>query len=289
MANQWGPGDVRSQHLIDHLHREFGGFSVAGQEKSVFLLIGLLQQHNASNWPGSVVTQMNELAQTAQTRAELRVGALLLAAELLDGTPGAAWVQTCSEMAEGGLGDSITGCRVAAVQLLMRPPLRERKELLAKAAPLLRDPQAAVRRIALLALASEKEIVREEVLMPLLHDEDAEVQYLCELALRERGLADGDLLLARLITDQSPATRMRVLLHLPHMPELNLAEWLRQLTVDPSAAVRAAAVRAVAENPAVNLHARLLEMADGDPSETVRINARFYLRQAAALRAMIDR
>jgi hypothetical protein len=101
------------------------------------------------------------------------------------------------------------------------------------------------------------------------------------MALRKRGLTDDDVKLARLISDKAPATRLRVLRHLDQMPDLNLAEWLRQLSLDPAAAVRAAAVRAMGENMQVDLTERLREMAERDPSETVRQNAQYYLRQRA--------
>jgi HEAT repeat protein len=171
--------------------------------------------------------------------------------------------------------------RVAALQLLMRGPMRGNKHLIDKAIPLLRDPQETVRRAVLVVLATENEQVREEDFLHLLHDEDAEVQYLCEMALRKRGLTDADITLARLISDENPSRRMLVLHHFRHMSELNLNEWLRRLSVDPSPAVRAAAVRAVGENLQVDLSPRLREMAERDPSETVRQNAQYYLQQRA--------
>ena len=169
--------------------------------------------------------------------------------------------------------------RLAAVQLLLRAPMRKDKEMLEKAIPLLHDPAPIVRRAALIALASESDLVRDEALLPFLHDEDAQMQYLCEMTLRKRGLTDDDLKLARLISDKNPAMRMRVLLHIQDMPDLNLSEWLRQLSLDAAPAVRAAAVRAVGENPQIDLSDRLREMALGDPSETVQQNAQFYLRK----------
>ena len=99
-----------------------------------------------------------------------------------------------------------------------------------------------------------------------------------------RGLTDADLLIAREITDPDPATRMRVLHRLPQMPDLNLVEWLRQLSLDASPAVRAAAVRAAGENPTVDMRQRLQEMASQDPCDAVRLNAQYYLRHLATVR-----
>ena len=63
----------------------------------------------------------------------------------------------------------------------------------------------------------EIEIVREEHFLPLLHDEDIETQYLCEMALRRRNLTDDDIKLARMVSHKDPAVRMGILHHLPHI------------------------------------------------------------------------
>ena len=64
-------------------------------------------------------------------------------------------------------------------------------------------------------LAAESELVREESFLPLLHDDDAEVQHLVEMALRKRKLTDDDIALARMISAKDASTRMRVFHHLP--------------------------------------------------------------------------
>jgi HEAT repeat protein len=139
-----------------------------------------------------------------------------------------------------------------------------------------------------LTLASETEVVREEAFLPLLHDDDLQVQYLSELALRKRGLKDDDLAMARLISDKNPLTRLRVLHYLARMPEINLREWLRQLSHDPEPAVRAAAVGATALYPHVDMTQRLREMAERDPSDAVRENARYYLQLRSPRTALVD-
>ena len=102
-------------------------------------------------------------------------------------------------------------------------------------------------------------------------------------------MTDDDIKLGLIISDANPAIRLRVLQYLPQMPDLNLAEWLRQLSQDAApavraAAVRAAAVRAAGESALVDLSQRLREMAEQDPSETVRMNAQHYLLHRAAPR-----
>jgi hypothetical protein len=281
MVKKWGAHDERCHQLIFRLHAEFASFRGPGQEKTLLLLTMILQAEGGKPWPAPVTRAIGELMTAAEQKPELRTASMLLAAELLDCVPPGEWLAECKAMAERGLADPLCAARIAAVQLLMRSPLRKDKQLLARAVPLLRDAESAVRRVALLALASENEVVREDALMSYLHDDDSEVQELCELALRKRGLTDDDIRLARLISDTDPAVRMRVLLILPQMRELNLREWLRQLSLDPAPALRAAAVRAAAENPTVDLSDRLREIALNDPSDAVRMNAQFYLRQRA--------
>ncbi len=288
IARKWGVADPRCQQMIERLHQHFDVFSLAGQEKTLQFLTSFLQQEGTKSCPSAMTREIGDLLLSAAKRPELCIGTLLLAAELLDCVPTSHWVEQCRVMAERGLSHQKQGTRVAAMQLLMREPMRKNKELLTKVLPLLRDPEAAVRRVAILVLASENEVLREDGLLPLLHDEDNEVRDRCEKALRIRGLTDDDIKLARLISDANPMTRLRVLQFLPQMPNLNLAEWLRQLSLDPSAAVRAAAVRAAGESASDDLAQRLREMAEQDPSETVRMNAQHYLLQRAPSRALHD-
>jgi hypothetical protein len=134
-----------------------------------------------------------------------------------------------------------------------------------------------VRTAALLALGSARDILGEEEMLFLLHDPDARVQRLCEAALQSRGLNDGQILLGRLISDPRPEERLRIVLQLPQVDGVEPGIWLNKLSQDPADAVRAAAVRLAASLPGVNFTGRLAQMADNDPSETVRQLARFYL------------
>jgi hypothetical protein len=56
--------------------------------------------------------------------------------------------------------------------------------------PLVQDPSPAVRRVAMLSVGSEEDLINEDDLLPLLHDADDEVRNLCEAALRGRGLKE---------------------------------------------------------------------------------------------------
>jgi HEAT repeats len=288
MTKGWGMEEPRTQHLVESVNAHFEKFSPAGREKTLLLLTAILQRDGPRPLPPRITSIISDILIGAEKRTDQRGAVLLLAAELVDCVQPGQWVDVCRGMAERGIKDAAPGTRVAALQLLSRQPMRKDKDLLGLAIPLFGDESAAVRRACIVALASESEVVREEHFLPLLHDDDHEVQYLSQIALRKRGLNDDDLIAAQMIGDKNPATRMRVLQHIHQMPEANLGEWLRRLSQDPAPAVRAAAVRAAGENSQVDLSQRLREMAAADPSETVRQNAQFYLQQRM-LRTASDR
>jgi len=161
----------------------------------------------------------------------------------------------------------------------LRGPLRQDQELLGHVVPLLRDPDPEVRRAAVLALGSAQSVIGDDDLLPLLHDSDAQVQQLCEVALRSRGLQEEHLECARLISDPSPTARLQLLQRLRHATDLDVGVWLRRLSQDSSPAVRAAAVRAASQQAQLGLRDRLLEMSQQDPSPTVRQLAGHYLQR----------
>jgi hypothetical protein len=80
------------------------------------------------------------------------------------------------------------------------------------------------------------------------------------------------------MTDARPEIRLQVLEHLGPAADLAPGVWLRRLSHDPAPAVRAAALRALAEQPQLGLRDRLEQMAQNDPSPTVQQLASHYLR-----------
>jgi HEAT repeats len=289
LAKKWGLDDPRALSLLEQVRSRFHDFSPAGQEKVLLMLTSLLhverggeggaemQEEPPRPLPPRLTTIVGAIMIDAEKTEDLRGAALLLAAELVDCVAPGQWTDVCQEMAERGLRHAAPGARVAALQLLGRGPMRRNKDVLPKALPLLGDPEPAVRKAALVALAPETDLARDEIFLPLLHDPDDEVQFWCETVLRKRGRSDDDIQIARLISHQDPAMRIRVPNLLQRMPDLNLASWLRQLSLDPAPAVRAAAVRAAGEHPHVDFTERLREMAERDPSAAVQQIASFYL------------
>ncbi|MBI2803638.1 MAG: HEAT repeat domain-containing protein [Planctomycetes bacterium] len=288
-TRQWAVADPRTQHLVVSVQDRFARFSQPGQEKILMVLAGILRLDGPRPLPPRLTQGVSEVLIAAEKNPDLRASALVLAGELVACGQSGQWVDICRDMAQRGLAHKTPATRVAALRLLMRTPMRGDQEALAKAIPFLRDPDPGVRHAALLALASAPEVAREDMLLFLLHDDNPQVQELCRLALRKRGLGDADIQIAWLIGHKDAARRMRVLQHLDQMPELNLTEWLRRLSHDSTPAVRAAAVRAIGENRHVDLARRLREMAAGDASPTVRQNAQYYLALREIARATVER
>jgi hypothetical protein len=281
LAQRWGAEDARTWALAADIEQAFSGLSPLGQISGLQVMTAILQQPGQTTWPVAITRAAGDLLTACRDRPEPRAAALVLAGVLLDRVPPGQWLDTCRALADKGLGDRFPRARLAAVQLVMRPALQDEHELLARIAPMLRDPSPAIRRAAIVALAAARDVVSEDELLPLLHDGDIEIQSLCEAALRSRGLSDGHLELARLISDDSPRARIKVVERLGRVDDLDRSAWLRRLSQDASPAVRAAAIRAAAENLQIDFSDRLREMAQHDPSETVRQNAVHYLRQGA--------
>jgi HEAT repeat protein len=279
LVTQWGPEDERSVGLADNCRERFAGMSVLGQISALQVMATLLRLEGAKTLSEGLTRSAADLLEACRERPELRGAALVLACALLDRVPSGPWLDTCRALAEEGLGDRLWRSRLAAVQVVMRVPLQGDPALLAKVVPLLHDGQAELRRAAVVALATARNVLSEDDMLPLLHDADLEMQHLCEAALRSRGLSDAHIEMARLISDPHPPARLQVLERLGRTRDLDPAAWLRRLCQDPSSAVRAAAVRAAVRYPECNLGDRLREMARQDPSETVRQNAMFYLQQ----------
>lgn len=281
LAKSWGPIDVRSHSLVERLRLSFDEFSTAGQERVLEMTSILLQEPGDRPLPPRLTKAAGELLQSAEKKPELHPATLLLAAALVDCVEPGQWVDAARGLAERGLKAESVPTRVAALHLLSREPMRKDKDILESTIGLLRDPSSVIRKAAVVLLADESDLVREESFLPLLHDDDAEVQHLVEMALRRRKLTDADIEIARMISARDAGTRMRVLQYLHRANDLNVGGLLRQLSHDPAPAVRAAAARAAGESRHVDLSERLREMAADDPHESVRQNASFYLQLRA--------
>jgi hypothetical protein len=173
------------------------------------------------------------------------------------------------------------GLRIQAVAAALRPDV----DALDAIVPLVADPDAGVRRAAVLALGPVRDgavtVLGDDELLRCLHDGDPEVRRLCEMGLRSRGRTPRDIYLGRRYTAPDPAERQKLLLDLADEEGLDVTVWLDRLTADPDPAVRAGAARVAAERRA-DLGERLEQMSQSDPDGTVRRIADYYRKKMVA-------
>jgi len=173
--------------------------------------------------------------------------------------------------------------RVQAVATALMPGV----DALETIVPLIGDPEAGVRRAAILALGPVRDgqsaVLSDDDLLHCLHDSDGEVRRLCEMCLRGRGRSARDIQLGRRYTAPNPAERQKLLIDLSDEDNLDVTVWLERLTADPDPAVRAGAARVAVERKA-DLYARLDQMSRTDPDGTVRRIAEFYKKKMQATR-----
>jgi hypothetical protein len=276
LARGWGADDQRARALLERASAQFTSWNISAQECVLQIPLALLQTAGPGSTPSALTSHAGALLTAAAKVDGLAVSTLRLAGALVERAP-KVWLDSCRQLAIKNLDAADPTTRVAAIQVVLRPPLRQDPSMLSQVVPLLKDSAAAVRKTALLAVGPAPELMSDDQLLPLLHDPDDEVQSLCELTLRSRGLPDNHILLARLITDPRPGARLQVLQHLQTAADLEPGVWLRRLCQDPAAAVRAAAARAAVALPQADLRDCLQEMARQDPSLTVRQLAGYYL------------
>jgi hypothetical protein len=284
LGKRWGASDVRTGKLAEELIGAFSSLHNPGKEAVLEWCLATLRTGAKAGAPprGLVDTASKLLVMAARTpQIGVRVRTLALAEVLLATAP--TRPDLCSDLALQGLAAKDTDVRVRAIRLTMHEPLHSDKALTDRVLACLRDPVPEVRRAAVLAIGVAEEAISKEDMLPLLQDPDAEVRRLCEKALRGRGLDDTYIKLARLISDQRPASRLQVVHYLRDAEDSvsGLSVWLQHLSEDPSPAVRAAAVRFAGEDPAgADFHERLVQISREDPSPTVRQLALHYLKSS---------
>jgi HEAT repeat protein len=180
------------------------------------------------------------------------------------------------------LKDAAAENRVAAVRLAAAPGIDQLAALVPLLGPVGADPAPEVRRLALVALGRSEELITTDDLLPLLHDEDVEVQLVCARALRSRGLRESHVELARAMSHPQPSVRAGVPARVLEISDLDSRVWLEKLSRDQSPAVRAAVLRMAGERRQLTLRPRVEEMARNDPSPTIQQLARFYAGQLRA-------
>jgi hypothetical protein len=274
LGKRWGLEDSRTGNLVDLLADGFSGFSRSGQCQTLDLAAGWFQLARGAIGGGPIrdacVRLVGESSRAPDP--EVHSHALRLGEVMLARSPHGQELHACRQLTRACFRDEESANRIAAIHLASHPEV----SLLQPASGLLDDGDPLVRRAAMLAVGSAPEAISSDDLLRWLHDPDQEVKRLCEAALRGRGLQEAQLKLGRLLTDPEPRSRLQVLEYVRHHSELEPGLWLRRLSHDPSAAIRAAAVRTAAEMRLVSLADRLGQMATTDPSPTVRQMAAYY-------------
>lgn len=284
LALRWGPDDPRVLGLLAEVKSNFAACAPCGQESALQLAADILHKAPAERVSFALLEPTTHILTLAHESPELRLAALRLADTLVQRSAKGNAEELARRLALQGLGSDKAAERLAAVQVLSRPPFREDRELLSRLVLLVKDAAADVRQAALLVLGPARDVLPDDDLLPLLHDADDDIVQACEAALRSRGLSESHILLARLITDARPTARLQVLQHLRQTPDLDAGVWLRRLCQDPEAAVRAAAVRAAAAQDSVDLSDCLQDLARQDPSPTVRQLAAYYWSRTLTLK-----
>jgi HEAT repeat protein len=287
LARRWGAGDARGAALARSLAGGFHRLSLSGQQEALLFAAAWLRGEEGPAPAAEVARLLTPLLPEAGRTADpgLRAGALELAAALLGRPEAPEALPACRELARACLTDGDAENRGRAVGLALHPGMDLHRPVL----PLLRDPSAEVRRLAMLAVGPAAEVIGTEELLHWLHDPDPEVRRLCEMALRGRKLSDNHIRLGRLLTDEQHQVRLQVLDHLSRAGDLDPGVWLRYLSQDPVPSVRAAAMRAATDHfPQVTFSDRLEQMR-ADPEPSVRQLAGHYLREKKQQEALLGR
>lgn len=283
LAHTWGAGDPRTADLAARQARAFSRLCPHGQALLLRQTAGWFSEEPPST--GLVAACSRLLAEAAEGGDDAVEAGLELAGRLLRQPNTSEALRSAREVARAGLRSPRTGNRLAAVRLSLLPGL----DLLDQVAALLSDADVRVRRAALLAVGPADQVVRDEGLLPSLHDPDSEVRRLAGEALRGRGLRPEHLRLGWLLTHPHPRVRLDVLDHIGRDNDLDPGLWLRRLSHDSSPHVRFAALRVMSEQSLIDLSDRIDQMAQSDPDPSVAQAARFYLSRRPGASAAAPR
>jgi hypothetical protein len=270
LTEGWEAHDPKREALANRLAELFPHLSAPGQRCALELEMSLTRPNEAATSKAAVKV-LSDAGRVLD--AEVRKHALALTEAVVGQSPRPEALEACRELIRACLRDEEADNRLHAIHLASQPGFN----MLEQVVGLLGDPRPEVRRTALLAVGPVPEVIATDDLLQWLHDPDANVRRVCEGALRGRGLHDQQIKLGRLISAADAQTRLQVLPCLRQTAGLEPTVWLRRLSHDSVPAVRAAAVRAAAEFPQIDLADRLEQIVQNDPSPTVRQLAHYYL------------
>lgn len=181
------------------------------------------------------------------------------------------------------LGHAETRARAAAVHCLAALPLDDQAE---PALVGLRDPQVAVRLQVLQDFAARPALLTEDALLPVLHDVYPDLATLAVKLLEGRGLTSEQIGLCKMISHPRPTMRASAIPLVLNRTDIDPVIWLLHLSRDPEESVRLKAVEALTDRITPEALTRLEEMAAVDPSPAVRAAAVRLLPESATTAAL---
>lgn len=285
---RWGPEHPATKTVASDLVGQFPHLPVAVQQRGCKCLLALVLDGREQTLPEPLAEHLLKLGEhfsTAQAAVRPQMLSLLLAVVQHAPTLPDRHTSLLSGLVAEAAREACPRCRAETVRLAMAAGSEALKQIV----PLLHDPDAEVRCLTLLALGSREDIVSTDDLINWLHDPDPKARDICTQALRSRGLIDERLRLAWRLTHPDPTVRAQVPAEVFRFPDLDINVWLERLCRDPSAAVRAAAVRAAGEAGSPLFTQKLADISANDPSPTVRQLAEFYLRGPSSNRRLPER
>ncbi|QDV33286.1 HEAT repeat domain-containing protein [Tautonia plasticadhaerens] len=177
------------------------------------------------------------------------------------------------------LDDPEPGVRLSAVLALGRLPIDAMAQ---PATALLDDPVPAVRVQLLNSFAHRRDLMTDEAILPLLFDPESAVALAAQIVLRARGLDDDQISLAKLLFHPRAEIRASAIAMVEAREDIDPIVWLLRLSRDEDEAVRSQALDALSRRTSPDARRRLAEMADSDPSESIRDAARRALDELTA-------
>ena len=186
----------------------------------------------------------------------------------------ASWKNRLQTPLDALVKDPEPGVRLATLIALGKLPI---DAMAAPALALLEDPVPAVRLQLLNSFAHRRELLTDDAILPRLYDNEVAVSLAAQLVLRARGLSDDQIGLAGLLYHPRAEERAKAVPLIEGREDIDPIVWLVQLSRDEAEPVRSEALGALVRRASPDARRRVAEMADSDPSPTLRDAARHAL------------
>jgi hypothetical protein len=271
------------QAILAAIRNGSAKYSAYGRATAVSLAARVVQRYGVDPAPtdwSACLMPFSEItaAAVADTDTGVRTAALQEIARLWNWAPGrdmftgqvdhvAAWKMGLHGLVVGELEDPEAQVRAAAVAALAAIGV---DDLARPAMARLDDESPDVRLQVLSGFARRRTLLDEEAILPFLYDAAPGLAAAAEQILKERGLTEAQLGLARLVVHPIEAMRLSAVAMVQQRTDIDSTLWLIFLSRDRSDAVRARAVEALAQSNRPEALTRLSEMAAADPSEDIR-------------------